>query len=208
MRNFSDHQNLLKQFLQEENQILIGTQMVAKGLDVPSVSLVGVVNADIGLNIPDLRASERSFQLLCQVAGRAGRGDIDGKVIIQTYSPDNKTISLGAAQNYDDYYLKEIEFREAFLYPPFSTMARLLYQGSDRDEVRKKAEKDSIYLRDIIRTHSLSDVRIVGPAPSGIEKLRGKYRWEIELLAKDIGSILRYVRVNRDVIVDVDPVSS
>ena len=83
VRNFSDHQNLLKQFLQEENQILIGTQMVAKGLDVPSVSLVGVVNADIGLNIPDLRASERSFQLLCQVAGRAGRGDIDGKVIIQ-----------------------------------------------------------------------------------------------------------------------------
>jgi len=208
VRNFSDHQNLLKQFLQEENQILIGTQMVAKGLDVPSVSLVGVVNADIGLNIPDLRASERSFQLLCQVAGRAGRGDIDGKVIIQTYSPDNKTISLGAAQNYHDYYAKEIEFREAFLYPPFSTMARLLYQGSDRDEVRKKAEKDSIYLRDVIRTHSLSDVRIVGPAPSGIEKLRGKYRWEIELLAKDISSILRYVRVNRDLIVDVDPVSS
>ena len=87
-------------------------------------------------------------------------------------------------------------------------MARLLYQGSDKDEVRKKAEKDSIYLRDIIRTHRLSDVRIVGPAPSGIEKLRGKYRWEIELLAKDIASILRYVRVNRDVIVEVDPVSS
>ena len=208
VRNFSDHQSVLKQFLEEENQILIGTQMVAKGLDIPTVSLVGVVNADIGLNIPDLRANERSFQLLCQVAGRAGRGDIDGKVIIQTYSPDNKTISLGAAQNYHDYYEKEIEFRESFLYPPFSSMVRLLYQGSDRDEVRKKAEKDSIYLRDIIRNHNLSDVRIVGPAPSGVEQLRGKYRWEIELLAKDVSSILRYLRVNRDLIVDVDPVSS
>ena len=208
VRNFSDHQNILKQFLEEQNQILIGTQMVAKGLDIPQVSLVGVVNADIGLNIPDLRAGERSFQLLCQVAGRAGRGDIDGKVIIQTYSPENKTISLGAAQNYDDFYEKEILFRESFAYPPFLNMARLLYQGTDRDTVRKKAENDSIYLRDVIRSYKLTGGRIVGPAPSGIEKLRGKFRWEIELLANDINSILRHVRLNRDLTVDVDPVST
>ncbi len=208
VRNFADHQNILEQFLEEQNQILIGTQMVAKGLDIPKVSLVGVVNADIGLNIPDLRAGERSFQLLCQVAGRAGRGDIDGKVIIQTYSPENKTILLGAAQNYDDFYEKEILFRESFSYPPFLTMARLLYQGTDRDTVRKKAENDSIYLRDVIKSYKLTDIRIVGPAPSGIEKLRGKFRWEIELLGNDINSILRHVRSNRDLSIDVDPVST
>ncbi|MDH4368149.1 MAG: primosomal protein N', partial [Dehalococcoidia bacterium] len=135
------HEDLLRSFREHRADVLIGTQMIAKGLDLPQVTLAGVINADTGLNFPDFRSGERTFQLLCQVAGRAGRGVKAGKVIIQTYSPDNYIIEAAAKHDYLGFYYKEIEYRRRYDYPPFSQLVRLVYSHANEESCRREAEK-------------------------------------------------------------------
>jgi primosomal protein N' (replication factor Y) len=161
--------------------ILIGTQMVAKGLDLPQVTLVGVVSADTALNLPDFRAGERTFQLLSQVAGRAGRGERPGRVIIQTYSPEHYAIQAVLKQDYEAFYNQEIAFRRELNEPPFSKLVRLTYVHTNEIACQTETERLKRRLEADITGRGIIDLSIIGPAPAFIARLRGRYRWQITL---------------------------
>lgn len=168
---------LLRAFEQGEAQILIGTQMVAKGFDFPNVTLVGVISADTALHMPDFRAAERTFQLLTQVSGRAGRGDVPGEVIVQSFSSDHYAVRTAALHDYTAFYEQEIEFRRELSYPPFSRLINVV----SSDPVSGYAEGR---LRDIARRMEgriPEDVEMLGPAPAPMSKLKGLFRWHILL---------------------------
>jgi primosomal protein N' (replication factor Y) (superfamily II helicase) len=196
---------ILKKFRNRQADILIGTQMIAKGLDIPSVTLVGVINADSALNLPDFRAVERTFQLLTQVAGRAGRGTLGGRVIIQTFSPENYAIKAAALHDYDSFYEKEIEYRHRLHLPPFTQLARLSYYSSNDDICRREMEKKRNLLLEQAREKGVGGVDIIGPAPAFIHKLRGKYRWQLVLRGQDLSAFLAPLSFNRGWMVDIDP---
>ena len=205
-KNPKSYQALLDGFRSGEAQVLVGTQMVAKGLHFPSVTLVGVVSADVGLNIPDYRAGERVFQLLCQVAGRAGRGPSGGRVIVQTYQPDNYAIKAAAAQDYRPFYRKEIAYRREQGNPPFSRLIRLLYIHSNRALCEREALRLSEVLRGERDSRGQSDIEVLGPTPAYPARLRGHHRWQVMLRGARPRSLLDVVTVPRGWLVDVDPV--
>ena len=201
------HEPILAEFANGRADILVGTQMIAKGLDLPGVTVVGVVNADIGLHAPDFRASERVFQLLCQVAGRAGRGHAPGRVIVQTYEPENQAIQAAAAQDYRQFYLEETQFRRQLRYPPYSRMARLTCARTSRRDVQEAAGQLARLLRAEIRSRGMMNTRVIGPAPAPWERLRGRYRWQITIIADDPTELLETVALPPGWTVDVDPMS-
>ncbi|MBX5479865.1 MAG: primosomal protein N' [Pyrinomonas methylaliphatogenes] len=173
------YEQTIMRFAAHEIDILVGTQMIAKGHDFPKVTLVGVVSVDAGLALPDFRAAERTFQLITQVAGRAGRGDRRGRVLIQTYHPEHYAIRFACAQDYANFYRHEIEYRKAFGYPPFFALASLLIQDDDLGRAVKRAEK---LRRALDRANRDHNCRLLGPAPAPIARLRGQHR--IQILAK------------------------
>jgi primosomal protein N' (replication factor Y) len=197
--------------------VLVGTQMVTKGHDVPGVTLVGVVAPDQTLNFPDFRAAERTFQLLTQVAGRAGRGDQPGRVLVQTYRPTHYAVRFAVAHDFAGFAAEELRYREALGYPPYSRLANLRFDGLDAARVEEGARRAAESLRD--RNEALPRVRrarILGPAPAPIERLRGRFRWQILVKAKstiDLRALLHPVEAGdrraRDggvrLLVDVDP---
>ena len=189
-RNYKEYQNILNTFANGEAQVLIGTQVIAKGHHIPSVTLVGVVNADIGLGLPDFRASERVFQMLCQVAGRSGRGDTPGKVIIQTYQPDHYSIENSSEQNYKNFYSKEISYRKSFMYPPYSKIIRLI----KHDINNSSCERDAFSLFKLLKSQQsewgLHDTDILGPTPAFPSRIKGHYRWQILLRGNRPESLL------------------
>jgi len=197
------HEELLEDFRDRKADVLVGTQMIAKGLDLPQVTLAGVINADTGLNFPDFRSGERTFQLLCQVAGRAGRGVRAGKVIIQTYSPDNYVIEAAARHDYSGFYSKEIDYRRRYSYPPFSQLIRLVYSHADEESCRREA--DRVY-RLIADSQQLTTDSIIGPVPTFAFRARGKYRWQLFLRGPDSSRVLSQLALPRGWIIDVDPV--
>ena len=197
------HEKLLKNFRDHKADVLIGTQMIAKGLDLPQVTLAGVINADTGLNFPDFRSGERTFQLLCQVAGRAGRGLKAGKVIIQTYSPDNYIIEAAAKHDYFGFYYKEIDYRRRYNYPPFSQLVRLVYSHTDEMLCHREAER--VY-RLIADSRELTADSIIGPVPAFAFRVRGRYRWQLFLRGPDSSRILSQLTLPRGWTIDVDPV--
>ncbi len=201
------HEPILGEFANGRADILVGTQMIAKGLDLPGVTVVGVVNADIGLHAPDFRASERVFQLLCQVAGRAGRGHAPGRVIVQTYEPENQAIQAAAAQDYRQFYLEETQFRRQLRYPPYSRMARLICARTSRRDVQEAAGQLARLLRAEIRSRGLMNTRVIGPAPAQWERVRGRYRWQITIIADEPTELLETVALPPGWTVDVDPMS-
>ena len=205
-----EHEALLKSFAAGEAQVLVGTQMVAKGLHVPNVSLVGVALADVGLHRPDFRAGERTFQLLCQVAGRAGRGSTPGLVVIQTYSPENYAIRAAGRQDFSAMYKREIAYRRELGYPPFSRLIRLTYQHIKEDACEKEAERMAELLRSTAYGRGLAGVDVVGPAPAQPRRVRGMYRWHLILKGTggDLHNLLGEVGMPRGWTVDVDPVTS
>ncbi len=200
------HEALLKKFRGGEADILIGTQMVAKGLDIPAVTLVGVVSADTSLNLPDFRAGERTFQLLSQVAGRAGRGPGGGRVIIQTYTPDHYAIRAAAAHDYAAFYAQEIAFRRELRNPPFAALARLVYVHPNEAAARREAARLKDVLTQEINTRGVAGIDIVGPAPAFIPRRRGRYRWQLVLRGGELAAFLAPVDLPRGWTVDVDPV--
>jgi primosomal protein N' (replication factor Y) len=173
------HELLLEAFLRGDANVLIGTQMIAKGLDLPRVTLVGAVNADTSLFLPDFRAGERTFQLLAQVAGRAGRSARGGKAILQTYNPENYAIQAAAHHAYREFYAREMEFRREAGYPPYRPLIRLLWSGDSAAQGRDASEQYGRMLHERVRREGQLDVEVVGPAPAFFARLRGKYRYHI-----------------------------
>ncbi|HET9201268.1 MAG TPA: primosomal protein N', partial [Dehalococcoidia bacterium] len=201
------HERILERFLRGDADILIGTQMLAKGLDIPAVSLVGVVNADVGLNMPDFRAAERTFQLLTQVAGRAGRANAPGRVIIQTYLPDHYAVTAAAEHDYKAFFDREIEQRRKLRYPPFRRLVRLTYAHTSEEAALREADRLAAELRRETRRRGRSDVEVVGPAPAYVPRSRGRYRWELLLKGIEPSEILDQATLGQSWSVDVDPVS-
>jgi primosomal protein N' (replication factor Y) len=203
----TDAQVLLAEFANHQAEVLIGTQMIAKGLDLPLVTLVGVVSADTSLYLPDVRAAERTFQLLAQVAGRAGRGLLGGRVIIQTYSPDHYAIQAAAHHDYAAFAAKELAFRREQNYPPYSRLARLLFRDADTRRIQRAAETVGKQLRDHLARKKLTDAAVIGPAPCFFMRARDQFRWHIILRAADPASILRDLPLPPACRVDIDPIN-
>jgi primosomal protein N' (replication factor Y) len=156
--------------------MLVGTQMIAKGHDFPNVTLVGVISVDLGLGLPDFRSAERTFQLLTQVAGRAGRGDLAGRVLIQTYYPSHYVLRHAGNQDYEGFYADEIKFRERMGYPPFFSLASILVRHRDAAIAAATAHK----IRKALDNANVSKAcRILGPAPASLSRLKGEYRFQI-----------------------------
>ncbi len=205
VRTRGSHTALLQQFVEGRANVLVGTQMIAKGLDLPRVTLVGVVSADTALYLPDFRAAERSFQLLMQVAGRAGRSPLGGRVVVQTYSPELSVIQAAANHDYGTFYRKELGTRQQSGYPPFKRLARLVFTGAGA----KRAESEAKRMARLLRTHVARwgepGVEIVGPAPCFYRKLRGQHRWHVLIRAEKPEALLRPITLPLGWRVDVDP---
>jgi primosomal protein N' (replication factor Y) len=201
------HEALLANFINHEADVLVGTQMIAKGLDLPLVTLVGVISADVSLSLPDYGTGERAFQILAQVAGRAGRGLLGGRVIVQTYQPEHYAIQAAAEHDYTRFYLEEIRFRTQQSLPPFRRLARLIIA----DPVDRRAEQQAHRLARDLRLHAreqaLSATEIVGPLPPFFNRLDGRYRWQIIVRSPDPNRLLSGFHVPKPWIVDIDPAS-
>ena len=183
------HEKVLSAFKKHELDIIVGTQMIAKGLDFPKVTMVGVVSADANLNLPDFRSGERTFNLITQVAGRAGRGDLGGEVIVQTFTPEHYAIRLAAKHDYDGFYSKEIQTRRALLFPPFTSLVKITLRARIEDNVIRVSERLAENLK-----KKIPGINMTGPVPSPMAKLRGYYRWNILIKAESRESIVESLR--------------
>ena len=169
------HEKILRAFGKGEADILLGTQMIAKGLDFPNVTLVGVLNADTSLNLPDFRSSERTFQLLTQVAGRAGRGDKSGEVVIQTYNPDHYAIQLAKQQDYETFYRYEMNVRKQMSYPPYYYTVGITLSLADELELTRKAYQVLAMLKEALSP----EAKLLGPTPKPIARTHNLYHYHI-----------------------------
>lgn len=211
-REKHSYEKIYNSFRNKEYNVLIGTQMVAKGLDFPEVTLVGVIAADLSLNLPDYRANERTFQLITQVSGRAGRGKKPGKVVVQTYSPENFSIKYAMENDYISFYKEEIEIRRNMNYPPFAKILAINLSSEDEKLLIKSIQDlgDKLHLK----LDNNDKMEVLGPCPCGISKIKNAYRWQIIIkgdftleLAEDIknitynelSSVYNYIRVSLDV---------
>lgn len=228
------HERVLARFLGREADILIGTQMVAKGLDLPAVTLVGVVSADVSLHLPDFRAGERAFQLLTQVGGRAGRaqrgpsgppaggagaGDDAGasggqaqpelgRVVIQTYTPQHYAIKAAAQHDYESFFAQEIELRRQFGYPPFGRLALLVYSHTNSAYAHEEAGRMVRVLRQERDTRGLPDLEVMGPSPAYVARLRGRYRWQALVRGRNPAELLEGIALPQNWVVDIDPMTT
>ena len=205
-RGKHSHQEILDSFRAHKADILIGTQMVAKGLDIPLVTLVGVVSADTGLNLPDFRAGERTFQLLSQVAGRAGRGVLGGQVIIQTYSPQHYAIRAAVKHDYTSFFKQEIAYRLKLHYPPFCQLVRLIFCHTNDAQCQREAERMKRLIIAERDSRGIADISLIGPAPAFIHRLRGRFRWQLILRGSELATFLSQLTIPQGWTVDVDPV--
>lgn len=202
------HEILLSSFINQEADILVGTQMIAKGLDLPLVTLVGVISADVSLGMPDFSTGERTFQLMAQVAGRAGRGLLGGKVILQTYQPNHYAIQAAADHDYDRFYLEEIRFRTIQGLPPFRRMAKLVVADPINERAEREAKRLTQELSRHIRENELQSTEFFGPIPPFFNRLDGRFRWQIIIRSPDPVRLLEGFRVPANWVLEIDPVST
>ena len=213
VRGKRDYETILSAFREGSFDILVGTQMIAKGHDIPNVTLVGAVNADVGLGLPDFRAAERTFQLLTQVAGRAGRGGTPGIVLIQTINPDHYAIRCAAAQNYEMFYAKEIEFRRMLWYPPFGAMANVVVRAAREEDALARSGALGRMLQP-----APEGVKVLGPAPAAVARLKNEYRYQMLLktssrarLSQILAEVRSFAEAERwpaaSLLIDVDPMT-
>jgi len=207
------YETILQEFREGNYDILVGTQMIAKGHDIPNVTLVGVVSADVGLGMPDFRAAERTFQLLTQVAGRAGRGTVPGIVLIQTINPDHYAVRMAAAQDYQAFYEKELHFRRMMHYPPFSAMANVLVRAEKKEAAMRMSSELALLL-----SPPPEKLKIMGPAEAPVPRLKNEYRYQFLIKAssrKSLSELLQNVRSfalqhkwgATALVIDVDPLT-
>jgi len=210
------HHEILGRVERREVDILLGTQMIAKGLDFPNVTLVGVINADVGLNLPDFRASERTFHLLTQVAGRAGRGPLEGEVIVQTSLPGHYAIGFAITHDYEGFAARELEERTEPAYPPHTRLANVVFSGQRELRTQEGAEAALAWLGGLLKARGIEGIDLIGPAPCPIDRIRRRWRWHLVLKAREadaLGQVLRYFAARFPVPgdlraeIDRDPVS-
>jgi primosomal protein N' (replication factor Y) len=220
MRRAGSHARVLDAFRNGMIHILLGTQMIAKGLDFPNVTLVGVVNADIGMNVPDFRSAERSFQLLSQVAGRTGRGPLGGKVLVQTFNPEHPSIALAAAHDYAAFVQIELGHRQAHLYPPFNRLVRVIIRSKEMDQASAFAERlaanFSGAMKKIRPPEVAAGLRVLGPAEAPVFRLKGYFRYHFQLQSASAAALHQLLRAvmsglkpqtGVEYTVDVDPLN-
>ncbi|MEZ6074584.1 MAG: primosomal protein N' [Pirellulaceae bacterium] len=216
MRKPGSHERVLGQFREGKIHILLGTQMIAKGLDFPNVLLVGVINADTSLHFPDFRAAEKTFQLVTQVAGRTGRGEKPGQVLVQTFSPEHPAIIAASKHDFIGFAAAELTQRAQFGYPPHGHLARIIMRGPNLTETEGFAES---FVRKLQTTRELNgiDCRILGPAQPPLSRLRGNYRFhailqtlEAEPLNRLIVRTVADIKPPKDVqyVIDIDPIDT
>jgi len=184
-KNKGDHELILSHFSAHRADILIGTQMLAKGLDLPLVTLVGIILAETGLNLPDYRAAERSFQVLTQVSGRAGRSPLGGEVVLQTYQPENYVIQAASHHDYETFYKQELEYRRLLGYPPFNKLIRLEYRNLSKEKCEQEAQTMAVLIQDLLNSKNLKQTDMIGPLPCYYPRLYGLWRWQIVLRGPD-----------------------
>ena len=206
-RRRGSHYTFLQHFVEGRANVMIGTQMVAKGLDLPLVTLVGVISADTALYLPEFRAAERTFQILTQVAGRAGRSPLGGRVIVQTYTPEQPALLAAAEHDYLSFYGDELRFRYEQGYPPFKRLARLTYSAHGQEKSQAAAQEMADRLRLWVAQQGFPAVEVIGPAPTYVQRIRSKYRWQILLRAPNPSQVLGPVPLPLGWKVDIDPVS-
>ena len=208
-----DYETILAAFRDGDYDILVGTQMIAKGHDIPNVTLVGIVSADVGLSLPDFRAAERTFQLLTQAGGRAGRGETPGIVLIQTINPDHYAIRCAAAQDYQAFYNKEIEFRRLMTYPPYAALANVIVHGRDEEEAITRSAALGRLLQP-----APEGVRVLGPASAAMARIKNEYRYQMLLKAATrkrlnqiLGGLRQFAAAEKwnptSLVIDVDPMT-
>ncbi|MCU1335512.1 MAG: replication restart helicase PriA [Bryobacterales bacterium] len=208
-----DYETILAGFREHHYDVLVGTQMIAKGHDIPNVTLVGIVNADLGLGLPDFRAAERTFQLLTQAAGRAGRGETPGIVLIQTINPDHYAIQCAAEQDYEKFYRKEIEFRRLMYYPPFGALANIVIRSTNEEDALSRSAALGRLLNP-----APEGVRVMGPAPSPVLRVKSEYRYQMLLktagrkrLSEVLAEVRRFAAAEKwgpaNLAIDVDPMT-
>lgn len=200
------HEIILTHFANHQADILVGTQMLAKGLDLPLVTLVGIVLADVGLNLPDPFANERVFQTLTQVAGRAGRSSRGGKVIMQTFTPEHYALQFAAGHDVDGFYARELEYRKLLGYPPFAKLARLEYKSVYNAKAEEEAKKMADKLKLKLEAGGFRQTELIGPVPCFFAKENGEYRWQVVLRGPDPAAILKDMRFN-DWRLEIDPIN-
>ena len=202
------HEMILSHFAAHRADVLVGTQMLAKGLDLPLVTLVGMVLADVGLSLPDPFAAERVFQTLTQVAGRAGRSARGGRVILQTFQPEQYAIARAAAHDYEGFYAREIAYRRELGYPPFSRLVRLEFRSLRAEEAESAARRLAERLQRLLREEARVETSLIGPAPAFFSRVGGAYRWQIVLRGPEPAKLLEnHLAWLEGWRVDVDPIS-
>ena len=207
------HEEIIGRFVKKEANVLLGTQMVAKGHDIPDVTLVGILAADSALNLPDFRASERGFSLLIQAAGRAGRGDKPGRVVLQTYNPENEVINFAKKQDYETFAKRELARRKELNYPPYGEIIKLTVVDKNEKKAWELGDEVALFLRDRCVTEKWGHTEIMGPFPSGVAKIRDLYRINIVVKSMEMekvkvclsGSKFRTVK---NIYFDVDPITA
>ena len=203
----SEHEEVLEKLQTGQIDILIGTQMVAQGLHLPQVTLVGVMSADVGINFPDFRAGERVFQLLTQVAGRAGRGPGGGRVVVQTFNPDHYAIRAVSAHDYVGFYRQETGYRRQNRYPPYARLTRLVHSQFDPVKAEAESQKMAVRLRKERDRLGLPQTDVLGPVPCFVPRLKGRYRWHVLIRCDEPARLLERVGLGEGWSVDVDPVT-
>ncbi|MCY4020327.1 MAG: primosomal protein N' [Chloroflexi bacterium] len=201
------HFEILQRFIDGEADIVIGTQMIAKGLDLPLVTLVGVVSADLGLSLPDFRAGERVFQLLTQVAGRAGRGILGGKVVLQTYQPDNYIIQAASRHDYTGFVESEIAYRKALGYPPFRRLARMVFSYTDPHKSQQQAAAAAQRIQHLITRYGMTGTSLIGPVPCFFTRIDRQYRWQLLVRGPNPRKILEQLATEPGWQIDLDPIN-
>jgi primosomal protein N' (replication factor Y) len=213
MHDAADFHDALGRFGRGEVKLLVGTQMIAKGLDFPGVRLVGVVNADTALNLPDFRAAERTFQLVSQVSGRCGRGADAGGAIVQTFQPEAPAIKLAAAHDFEAFAAEELALRAKFGLPPWRRMARVVVRDADEEKARELAEA---LARELSATVGDTGIAVTGPMPCPIARIADRWRMQVEISAPNAAVLGKYLTAARNAgvlrpgetyAVDVDPVA-
>ena len=205
-KNKEGFSGIYKEFLNQNYDVLVGTQMIAKGLDFEHVSLIGIILADIGLHIPDFRSSERLFQILTQVAGRCGRGEKAGEVILQTYNPNNSTIKGVSTYSYDNFIKDELKIRNKLGYPPFNRIIKFTVVGNDLQKLKDHIKVEQEVLEDVFKISNLK-FKIVS-APAMLAKRSGRYYYNVLLRTKEPDIIFKHWQPPRGWRIDVDPVNS